>query len=187
MKEAIDKAIQVLKSGGIILYPTDTVWGLGCDATNSEAVNKIFTIKNRNESKSLVTLVAGDGMLQRFVKAVPEMAWQLIDISASPLTVVYSNPIGLAANVLAEDGSAAIRVVNHDFCKQLIQKFNKPIVSTSANISGQASPINFSEITQNIKTQVDFIVPQSFKGQATGKPSAIIKLDVNGEVKIIRS
>ena len=187
MKEAIDKTIQVLRAGGVILYPTDTVWGLGCDATNAEAVEKIFRIKQRAESKSLVTMVSGDGMLQRFVKQVPEMAWQLIDITATPLTIVYDDSIGLAKNVLAEDGSVGIRMVKHDFCQQLIHKFNKPIVSTSANISGEATPLDYSSIVQAIKDQVDYIVPASYAGKPSGKPSAIIKLQVNGEIKIIRN
>lgn len=186
MKEAVDQALQVLKNGGVILYPTDTVWGLGCDATNAEAVAKIFAIKQRPEAKSVVCLVDGDGMLQRCVRDVPEMAWQLIDINDKPLTIVYPNAMSIAKNAIAEDGSIAIRVVKHDFCKQLIHRFNKPLISTSANISGEATPESFKAISEAIKSKVDHIVPAEMQGSATGQASAIIKLELNGEIKIIR-
>ncbi len=186
MKEAIDAALQVLKSGGVILYPTDTVWGLGCDATNPEAVAKILAIKERDEAKSLVCLVDGDGMLQRYVKEVPEMAWQLIDISEKPLTIIYPKALGIAKNAIAEDGSIAIRIVKHDFCKQLIHRLNRPLISTSANISGKPAPGAFREITEDIKKKAEFIVPAPCLGTPTGQPSSILKLELSGEVKIIR-
>lgn len=186
MKEAIDAALQVLKGGGIILYPTDTIWGLGCDATNEEAVAKLLAIKERDGSKSLVCLTDSDGMLQRFVKQVPEMAWQLIDISDKPVTIIYSNPIGLAKNTLAADGSIGFRVVKHDFCQQLIHKLNRPLVSTSANLSGKPSPTAFRDISEEIKKKVDFIVPANCLGKPSGLPSSIIKLELSGEIKIIR-
>ncbi len=186
MKEAIDSALQVLKSGGVILYPTDTVWGLGCDATNPEAVAKIFAIKQRADAKSLVCLVSSDGMLQRFVKEVPELAWQLVDIADKPLTIVYPNALGLAKNAIAEDGSVAIRVVKHDFCQQLVHKFNKAIVSTSANISGQDAPTSLKKILTEITSKVDYIVPAEFDKGSTGQASSIIKLALSGAIEIIR-
>jgi len=191
IKQAIEEAVKVLKDGGVILYPTDTIWGLGCDATNPKAVEKIFQIKKRTDSKSLIVLVDGLDMLYRYIKEVPEVAEQLIEVSDQPLTIIYPGAIGLAANVIAEDGTVGIRVPDHDFCKKLIYRFRRPIVSTSANISGQNSPTNFSSISKEIYDAVDWVVdpstnPYITDEQSTGKPSSIIKLGLGGEIEIIR-
>jgi len=185
MKEEIQKCIAVLKSGGIILYPTDTVWGLGCDATNEEAVKKIFDIKQRNEAKSLIVLVASDAMLNNHVKDVPELAWNIIDIANSPTTIIYDGAKNLAKNVISENGSIAIRVVKDNFCHQLVYNYRKPIVSTSANKSNFPTPITFDQISSSIKDQVDYIVNSNL-AYGNGKPSSLIQLGLNGNVKIFR-
>ncbi len=154
----IQKCLEVLRTGGTILYPTDTIWGIGCDATNEKAVEKIYALKKRSESKSLIVLVSDDGMLNRFVKNIPALAWDLIDMADKPLTIIYDAAKGIAKNVLAEDGSIAVRKTSDEFCQRLIHKFGKPIVSTSANISGENAPKNFSEVSDEIKKTVDYIV-----------------------------
>lgn len=188
--QAVEEAIKVLKDGGVILYPTDTIWGLGCDATNPKAVEKIFQIKKRTDNKSLVVLVNGLDMLYRYVKEVPEVALQLIDVSDQPLTIIYPGATGLAANVIAADGTVGIRVPDHPFCQRLISRFRKPIVSTSANISGESSPANFRSISKEISEAVDWIADPvtnpSLEDGSTGKPSSIIKLGLGGEIEIIR-
>ncbi|HEX4888017.1 MAG TPA: L-threonylcarbamoyladenylate synthase [Luteibaculaceae bacterium] len=186
MKEVIDTAIETLKKGGIILYPTDTVWGIGCDATNPDAVAKIYALKKREDSKSMIVVVHNDGLLQRCVRAVPDQAWQLIDVSDKPLTLVLDGAQGLASNLVATDGSIAIRRVNHAFCQALLSRFNKPIVSTSANVSGNPSPSSFQQIDPQIIAGVDFVVPREQEGAPTGQPSSIIKLALNGQITIIR-
>ncbi len=183
---AIDEAVKILKEGGIILYPTDTVWGIGCDATNPKAVEKIFTLKKRTDSKSLIVLVDGLDMLYRYIKEVPEIADQLIEATDTPLTIIYPGAIGLAANVAAEDGSVGIRIPNHEFCKKLIYKLRRPIVSTSANISGEASPQHFGEIPKEVRDGVDWCADSDLDAGSTGKPSSIIQLGLGGEIKIIR-
>ena len=186
MHEEIQKALDVLKVGGVILYPTDTVWGLGCDATNENAVKKIFEIKQRSESKSLIVLAADEHQLTRYVKDVPSIAWELMEVSERPMTIVYSNVSGLADNVIAEDKSAAIRIPKDEFCINLIRQFRKPIVSTSANISGKPAPGNFHEISKEIKSKVDYIVNHRQDGMLRGAPSSIIKLSEKGEVRVLR-
>ena len=187
IKENIDKAIEVLKNGGVILYPTDTVWGLGCDATNKEAVAKIFAIKRREDSKSLITLAADMDMIARYVKEFPEIAISLIEVNDKPMTIIYPGAIGLAENVIAGDGSAGIRIPMDDFCKKLIAKFRRPILSTSANMSGSKSPVTYKEIEPCIKEAVDFAVdPACESREATHKPSQIIKVGLDSEVEIIR-
>lgn len=192
MKEAIKKAIEVLNNGGIILYPTDTIWGIGCDATNQQAVEKIYTLKQREDSKSLVVLAADLDMIAKYVKAIPEMAITLVEITDKPLTIIYPDAItssqgnGLAPNVVAEDNTVAIRVPMNDFCTQLIRTFRKPIVSTSANISGEKSPVHLKDVDQRISEAVDWTAVGSWDAGATGKASSIIKLGMNSEVKIIR-
>ncbi len=185
-KEDIETSIKVLRAGGVILYPTDTVWGIGCDATNKEAVEKIFEIKKREGSKSLIALASDAGMLNRFVKDIPAQAWDLMEVSDSPLTIVYDSPRGLAANVLADDGSMALRIPDDEFCKRLIHRLGKPLISTSANKSGEPAPLCFNEINNEIKTAVDHVVRWRQNDTAPGRPSAIIKLRSNGEVTIIR-
>lgn len=185
MNEEINKCIEVLKNGGVILYPTDTVWGLGCDATNEEAVKKIYKIKNREDSKSLITIVSSDGMLQRYVKNVPDLAWDIIDLATKPTTIIYPNAKNLAKNCIASDQSIGIRMIKQGFANQLTHKFNKPIISTSANISGEDTPIGYNDISQIIKDHVDYIVsPELDKGNH--QSSSILKLDLNGEIKILR-
>jgi L-threonylcarbamoyladenylate synthase len=186
MEQEIIKALEVLKAGGTILYPTDTVWGLGCDATNSEAVDKIFKIKQRSESKSLIVLVDNEQKLNKYLEDVPAMAWDLIEFTEKPLTIIYPGARGLAPNAIAEDGSVAIRLTKDEFCKKLIGKFNKPIISTSANISGQPTPSSFREISPGILNSVDHVVNWRQNETNNPPPSTIIKLAMNGEFTIIR-
>lgn len=182
----IQKCLVSLRAGGIILYPTDAIWGIGCDATNDKAAEKVFQIKQREESKSLILLVSDDGMLNRFVKDVPALAWDLIEITDTPLTIIYDAPRGIAKNILAEDGSIGIRMAKDAFCQKLIYKFGRPIVSTSANISGTNAPKNFSEISSEIFSQVDYVVNWRQDENRILQPSSIIKLKSNGEFQIIR-
>jgi len=186
INQAVEEAVKVLREGGVILYPTDTIWGLGCDAADPKAVEKVFQIKKRADSKSLIILVDGLEMLYRYVKEVPEIAAQLIEVNDKPLTIIYPGAINLAPNVIAEDGTVGIRVSDHPFCKRLISRFRKPIVSTSANISGENSPASFHSISKEIEDAVDWIADPIFEDGSTGKPSSIIKLGLSGEIKIIR-
>jgi len=186
MDEEIKNAIEVLRKGGTVLYPTDTVWGIGCDARNKEAVTKIFKIKQRAEYKSMVVLVSDETMINRYVKDVPEIAWELIESAEEPLTIIYPDGRMLAQNIIAADNSVGIRLVKDNFCKTLIHKFTKPIVSTSANISGEATPSSFNDIKLGIINSVDYIVKLRQKEICSVKPSTIIKIALNGEVKIIR-
>lgn len=186
MKEEINRSLQVLKKGGLLLYPTDTVWGIGCDATNADAIDKIYRLKQRDDTKSLICLVSDFKMLNQFLEDVPEVAYDILKYAAKPTTIVYDDPIRVAENLVAEDNTLGIRVVQNDFCRQLIRKFRRPIVSTSANISNQPTPSNFSEISEAIKSGVDYVVNWDRK-KKTSKPSAIIKLNKDGEVKVIRN
>ncbi|MBL4669273.1 MAG: threonylcarbamoyl-AMP synthase [Flavobacteriales bacterium] len=186
MKQEIHKTIEVLKAGGIILYPTDTVWGIGCDATNEKAVQKIYKLKQRSDAKSLIIIVANDRMLNYHVKDVPELAWDIIDISKKPTTIIYTEGNHLADNVMAEDNSIAIRMIKEGFAHQLAFNFRKPIVSTSANISESSTPSSFNEISNEIKNNVDFIVDVKFN-TGNKKPSSLMKLGLYGEIKILRS
>ncbi|MCG8410169.1 MAG: threonylcarbamoyl-AMP synthase [Bacteroidales bacterium] len=186
MKNDIDKAIEVLRQGGVILYPTDTIWGLGCDATNEEAVDRIYKIKQRNDQKSLLILLDNAGKIPSYVGSVPDVAWDLIDFATKPLTIIYNDAKNLALNLVSEDGSIGIRIPNDDFCQRLIQRFRKPIVSTSANISGQNAPQNFSEINQELLKLVDYVVDWKQDDFSKSQASSIIKLGNGGEFKIIR-
>lgn len=186
MIEDIKKACQVMREGGVILYPTDTIWGIGCDATNEDAVRRVYEIKQRQDSKAMLVLVDSSVKVDFYVRDVPEVAWDLIDLADKPLTIIYSGARNLAANLLAEDGSVGIRVTNEDFSKRLCQQFRKAIVSTSANISGLPSPKNFSEISEEVKSAVDYIVGYRQEEISNPKPSSIIKLDKGGVIKIIR-
>ncbi len=185
-EEDLKKSLKVLKEGGIILYPTDTLWGLGCDATRSEAVQKIFRIKSRIESKSLIILVNGLSMLERYVKDVPEIVYKLSSVSDSPLTIIFPEGRNLAEGVCSEDGSVGIRICNDEFCSRLIDRFRKPVVSTSANIAGKPSPSNFSEIDENIITSVDFTVKYRQDDKRKYSASPVIKVERNGVFKILR-
>ena len=188
IREEIKKAITVLKAGGIILYPSDTIWGLGCDATNEVAVEKIFKIKKRVESKSLIILIDNEQKLYKYLKDIPPLAYDLIDNSDQPLTIIYPGAKGLAKNVINQDGSVALRIPlnREEFCVKLIESFGKAVVSTSANISGEKSPASFREIDERILHEVDYIVNLRQQEISGNKPSSIIKLEMNGEFKIIR-
>jgi L-threonylcarbamoyladenylate synthase len=185
-KQDLDQALLTLKNGGIILYPTDTVWGLGCDATNETAVERINQIKGRAADKSFIILLDTDSKIQSYVSEVPEVAYDLIEYAENPLTVIFSNAKNLAKNVINQDGTVGIRVVNHDFCKQLLQRFRKPIVSTSANLSGEPTPQFFDEISEEIINAVDYVVTLEQESRAPKKPSTIIKLGPTGQFSFIR-
>ncbi len=186
MKNELVKALEVVKAGGIILYPTDTIWGIGCDATNEEAVQKIMALKGRSASKSLIVLVDNDTKLASYVREIPDVAYDLIEYAENPLTIVYSNAKNLAPGVINEDGSVGIRVVKHNFCQQLIQRFRLPIVSTSANISGEPAPKNFSEVSQEIIDGVDYVVNLEQEVSEEKTPSTIMKLSPDGLFTFIR-
>lgn len=186
LKIEVQNALQVLKQGGLILYPTDTVWGIGCDATNPEAVRKIYKLKQRDDSNALICLVNNYGMLEKYVDTVPKMAYTILDLAVKPTTIIYDNPAGVAENLIATDNTLAIRVVKHKFCEQLIRYLRKPLVSTSANISGQPTPKSYKEISEHILKGVDYIVNLQNEAR-TAEPSAIIKIGNDGSVKIIRN
>lgn len=186
LKEEINKALEILKSGGVILYPTDTIWGLGCDASNPEAVDKILKIKNRPAEKSLIVLLDVDSKIQSYVTEVPEIAYDLIEYAENPLTIIFSGAKNLAQNVINEDGSVGIRIVKHDFCTPLIQRLRKPIVSTSANLSGEPSPKNFDDISAEIIDGVDYVVDFEQESRTSKKPSTIMKLSPGGQFEFIR-
>ena len=185
MQNDINQSIQVLAQGGLILYPTDTVWGIGCDATNPEAVEKIFKLKQRHDSKALICLVADDRMLSKYIKKIPDVAYDILDVSEEPITIIYDDARQLANNLIAADNSIAIRIPNDEFCFQLLRKFNKPIVSTSANISGQPTPKSFKEISNEIIKGVDYVV-NLHRDKICAKPSSIIKLSTDGKMQVIR-
>ena len=187
IKQEVNDALEVIKRGGLILYPTDTVWGIGCDASNPAAIEKVYQLKQRHESKALICLVSDFKMLNQFVEEVPEVAYDILKYAVKPTTIIYDKPIRVAANLVPEDNTLAIRVVKNDFCKELIRKFRRPIVSTSANISGEPTPANYSEISEAIKNGVDHIVDVQRNDKHASTPSAIIKLSGDGEVKIIRN
>ena len=186
MKNEVEKALEVVKAGGIILYPTDTIWGIGCDATNEESVQKVMALKGRSASKSLIVLVDNDTKLASYVREIPDVAYDLIEYAENPLTIVYSNAKNLAPGVINEDGSVGIRVVKHAFCQQLIQRFRLPIVSTSANISGEPAPKNFSEVSQEIIDGVDYVVNLEQEVSEEKTPSTIMKLSPDGLFTFIR-
>lgn len=185
-KEDLNQALETLKNGGLILYPTDTIWGVGCDATNPEAVEKVFALKGRDKTKSMVILLHNDNQLAGYVNDIPEVAYELIEATDRPLTIVYANAKNLAPNVIAEDGSIGIRTVNHPFCQQLLQRFRKPIVSTSANLSGQPSAGIYDEIDDDIKEGVDYIVKFGQQVRTAGTPSIIMRLDPSGKFEFLR-
>lgn len=186
MQNDLRKAVEVLKRGGVILYPTDTIWGLGCDATNSEAVQRIYQIKERKDSKSMLVLMENPALLDRYVEDIPEVAWDLVEITTTPLTVIYPGAKNLAANLMAEDRSIGIRFTKEDFTRQLLQRFRRPVVSTSANISGEKAPAFFDEISPRIRDQVDYIVEYRKDDHTPSRPSSIIKLGPGGRIDIIR-
>lgn len=186
--EVIASALAALKKGGVILYPTDTVWGLGCDATNEDAVKRVFEIKQRPGAKSLVLLASDLDMVARYVRKIPDVAIDLVEVNDMPMTVIYPGAEHLAPSTVAEDGSVGIRIPISNFCLELIRRFHKPIVSTSANISGDPTPLEFEDIPNEICDAVDYVVPADMLEDkiATGHPSQIIKVEVDGRVKVIR-
>ena len=185
-QEDIRRAIETMNRGGIILYPTDTIWGIGCDATNANAVQRVFEIKQRSDSKALITLVDSEAKIQFYVHQVPDVAWSLIELSEKPLTIIYDGARNLAPNLLAEDGSVGIRLTNEPFSKELCFRFRRAIVSTSANISGQPSPASFADITPEILNAVDYICTSRRDESAVRRASSIIKLGSGSEVTVIR-
>ena len=188
----IQEAVKVLREGGVILYPTDTVWGIGCDATNEKAVARVFEIKRRSEAKSLVLLACDLDMVAKYIKVIPSIAIDLVEVNDAPMTIIYPGAQYLAPNAVAEDGSVGIRipVVEENtagaFCRELVRRLRRPLVSTSANISGEPTPASFAEIPEEIKAAVDYVVPKPFGAGATGRSSQIIKLGLDGEVQILR-
>lgn len=180
------KAVEVMRKGGVILYPTDTVWGIGCDATNAEAVKRVYEIKRRTDSKAMLLLVDSADRLARYVSNVHPVAWDLIELTTKPLTIVYDGARNLAPNLLAEDGSVGIRVTSELFSKELCYRFQKAVVSTSANISGEPTPANFGEISPEIIEAVDYVVNYKQLDKGRPKASSIIKLTANGTVTVIR-
>ena len=186
LQDEIKKAVEVLRKGGVILYPTDTVWGIGCDATNAEAVKRVYEIKKRADSKALICLVDSESRLCRYVRNVADVTWDMIELSTKPLTVIFDNATGLAENLLAEDGSVGIRVTREEFSKELCFRFQKPIVSTSANISGEPTAMTFDEIDDEIKNVVDYVVRYNQRCKEKHMPSSIIKISASGEFTIIR-
>lgn len=186
MEDEIKKACEVMRAGGIILYPTDTIWGIGCDATNEEATKKVYELKKRVDNKAMLVLVDSSAKLNAYVTQVPDIAWDLVEVADKPLTIIYPQAKNLAKNLLGEDGSVGIRITNEEFSKKLCERFRKPLVSTSANVSGQPSAANFSEISEEIKNGVDYIVKYRQDDMTRAKPSGILKLGINGEVIVIR-
>lgn len=181
----IDSIVEILKNGGTILYPTDTIWGIGCDATQVQAIQKIFDIKKREHNKSFIILVESEKRLQDLVD-VPTMAWDIIDLSEKPVTLIYDQPRNLPKELLAEDGSIGIRLVKDDFCKKLISKLNRPLVSTSANLSGQKSPMKYSDISDEIINAVDFVAEENRDKISEYSGSSIIRIWNDGRIKVIR-
>lgn len=186
MQTEINACIEVLTNGGLILYPTDTLWGIGCDATNEKAVEKVYALKQRMNTKTLSCLVANDAMLEKHISKVSDLAYDIMDLSTKPTTIIYDNPVGVAKNLIALDKTLAVRVASDKFCQYLINKFKKPIVSTSANITGHPTPKKFSEISKAILSGVDYVV-NLHRDKTNANPSAIIKLTNDGVVKIIRA
>ena len=175
-QDDIKKAVEVMKNGGVILYPTDTVWGIGCDATNAEAVAKVYKIKQRDDSKALICLVDSDARLQRYVRNAPEVAWNVMELATKPTTVIFDEAVNLAHNLIAEDGSIAMRITNEEFSKELCYRFQKPIVSTSANISGQPAAQNYCDISEELLNAVDYVCFSRRQEHKPHTPSSIIKI-----------
>lgn len=187
LQDEINNAVEVLKKGGVILYPTDTVWGIGCDPTNPDAVKRVFEIKHREDSKSMICLVDNPNRLVRYVRQIPDVAWDMLELSTTPLTLILDDVHGLAPGMTAEDGSAGFRVTDEEFSKALCYKFQKPVVSTSANISGETTPRNFYAISEEIKNAVDYVVKYNRRCKEKRSPSKIVKVSNNNVIKIIRS
>ena len=185
-EQDIRKAVEVMRSGGVILYPTDTIWGRGCDATNAEAVAKIYQIKQRADAKAMICLVDSDARLQRYVRNVPDVAWDIMDLAVRPTTIILDGAMNLAPNLMAEDGSIALRITREEFSRELCYRFQKPIVSTSANISGEPPAQNYGDIDPSLLDSVDYVCTSRRQEKKPHAPSSIIKLSADGTVKIIR-
>ena len=186
-EEDIKKAVEVMRKGGVILYPTDTVWGIGCDATNAEAVAKVYAIKKRDDSKALICLVDSDVRLQRYIRNAPEVAWQVMELATKPTTVIFDNAVNLASNLVAEDGSIAMRITQEPFSKELCYRFQKPIVSTSANISGQPAAENYRDIDEELLNAVDYVCYSRRQEKQPHTPSSSIRIREDGQVELIRT
>ncbi len=186
MEQIIREAVKVLRSGGVILYPTDTIWGLGCDPTNETAIATIYNIKYRDPSKSMIVLASSMEMISNYVESIPQEAIRLIEISDKPITIIYPKAKNISPNICSSDGSIGIRIPKDEFCIKLINEFGKPIVSTSANTSGKHSPLGFFDIENDIKLVVDYIVPLHLEEMSSSSGSQIIKIEKNGNVKVIR-
>jgi len=186
IQEDIQNAVKTMRNGGVILYPTDTVWGIGCDATNPDAVAKVYKIKKRDDSKALICLVDSDARLQRYVRNVPEVAWDLLELADKPTTVILDNAVNLAPNLVADDGSIAMRITKENFSRELCFRFQKPIVSTSANISGEPAAQNYRDISEELLSAVDYVCWSRRQEHKPHTPSSIVKIAKNGEVKVIR-
>jgi len=186
LNNEVAAALKIVQQGGIILYPTDTIWGIGCDATNTEAVQKIYRLKQRDEAKSMIILLDNDNKLQSYINDVPELAYDLIEFAENPLTLVMPGAKNISPALIAADGSVGVRVSDHPFCQQLIQRLRKPLVSTSANISGKPSPQYFSQIDQEIIDGVDYVVDIDQHSMEIKSPSTIMRLSPNGSFEFIR-
>ncbi|EIJ40172.1 Sua5/YciO/YrdC/YwlC family protein [Galbibacter orientalis DSM 19592] len=185
MNQEIQNTLEILNKGGLILYPTDTVWGIGCDATNEEAIKKVYELKKRDDSKALISLVSDIRMLQKYVYEIPDAAFDIVELADRPTTIIYDRPINVAKNLIPEDNTLAIRVASDEFCQKLIRQFKRPIISTSANISGMPTPKSFSEIAKEILKGVDYVV-NLHREKTNSRPSSIIKIGNDATVKIIR-
>src|SRR6201996_7772342 len=186
LRDEVAKALKIIQDGGIILYPTDTIWGIGCDATNTEAVKKIFALKQRDEAKSMIILLDTENKLESYIREVPSIAYDLIEYAENPLTLVMPGAKNISPALISADGSIGVRVARHDFCQQVIQRLRKPLVSTSANISGRLSPQNFGQIEQEIIDGVDYIVDLEQHDMQQKKPSTIMRLNPDGRFEFIR-
>ncbi len=186
LNEEVGRCVETLRSGGLILYPTDTVWGIGCDATNTDAVARIYALKRSENKKSMLVLCESADMVVRYVNKAPGIAFEVMEMATSPLTLILPGACGLAANLIPEEGTLGVRVPDHEFCRRVLHSFGKPIVSTSANISGEPSAKNLAEVSREIIDGVDFVVNPRFEGKPTGKPSSIIAFGERNEIKILR-
>ncbi len=186
LQREADEAVRILRAGGILLYPTDTVWGIGCDATNADAVQRIYDLKRSENKKSMLVLCASADMVVRYVNRAPGIAFEVMEMATSPLTLILPGAAGVAANLIPDEGTLGIRVPDHEFCRRMLRAFGRPIVSTSANISGEPSPVGLQEVAREIIDGTDFVVNPRFEGKPTRKASSIIAFGENGEVRIIR-
>ena len=185
-KDELSRSLEVLRNGGLILYPTDTIWGIGCDATNEEAVKRIYNLKKRSDNKSMLVLLENPNQLSSYIREVPEVAWELIEVADRPLTIIYPGAKNLADNLTGEENTIGIRIVDEPFCRELIRRFRKPLVSTSANISGDVSPATFMDISKEIIEGVDYVVKWRQDDARPATPSSIIKLGTGGQITLIR-